>query len=118
VSSQLGGFEAAMSVLTEHPEVTAVLASHDLLALGVLQAAVELGRAVPDSLSLVSVDDIAAANQSHPPLTTVAFAKQRMARKSAEFLVRALKSGRHRPGVTSLSPELVVRESTAPPSRN
>ncbi|MGP3970766.1 LacI family DNA-binding transcriptional regulator [Streptomyces sp. 6N223] len=118
VSSRLGGFEAAMSVLTEHPEVTAVMASHDLLALGVLQAAAELGRTVPGSLSIVSVDDIAAASQANPPLTTVAFAKQRMARKSAGFLVRALKSGQHRPGVTSLSPELVVRESTAPPSRN
>jgi LacI family transcriptional regulator len=96
--------------------VTAVMASHDLLALGVLQAAVELGRAVPGSLSVVSVDDIAKANEANPPLTTVAFAKQRMARKSSEFLVRALKSGRHRPHVTSLSPKLVVRESTAPPS--
>ncbi len=118
VSSQLGGFEAAMSVLTEHPEVTAVMATHDLLALGVLQAAAELGRAVPGGLSVVSIDDIAAARQAHPPLTTVAFAKQGMARKSTEFLVRALKSGRQRPGVTSLSPELVVRESTAPSSGN
>jgi LacI family transcriptional regulator, galactose operon repressor len=116
VSSQLGGFEAAMSVLTEHPEVTAVMTTHDLLALGVLQAAAELGRTVPGSLSLVGIDDIATAHQAHPPLTTVAFAKRRMAHTSTEVLVRALKSGRQRPGVTSLSPELVVRASTAPAS--
>jgi LacI family transcriptional regulator len=116
VSSQAGGFEAAMGVLREHPEVTAVMATHDLLALGVLQAAAELGRAVPEGLSLVGIDDIAAASQSHPPLTTVAFAKQRMAGKSTEFLVRALTSGQQEPGVTSLSPELVVRESTVRPS--
>jgi LacI family transcriptional regulator len=116
VSSQAGGFEAAMGVLTEHPEVSAVLVTHDLLALGVLEAAAELGRAVPDSLSVVGIDDIDAAGHSHPPLTTVAFAKQRMAGKSTEFLVRALTSGRQEPGVTSLSPELVVRESAVRPS--
>jgi LacI family transcriptional regulator len=116
VSSQAGGFEAAMGVLTEHPEVSAVLVTHDLLALGVLEAAAELGRAVPDSLSVVGIDDIDAAGHSHPPLTTVAFAKQRMASKSTEFLVRALTSGRQEPGVTSLSPELVVRESAVRPS--
>jgi LacI family transcriptional regulator len=114
VSSQLGGFEAAMSVLSEHPEVSAVMATHDLLALGVLQAAAELGRAVPGSLSVVSIDDTDAAGQAHPPLTTVAFGKRRMADTSTEILVRALTSGRQRPGVTSLSPELVVRASTAP----
>ncbi|MGW3409701.1 LacI family DNA-binding transcriptional regulator [Streptomyces sp. NPDC000888] len=116
VSSQLGGFEAAMGVLTEHPEVTAVMATHDLLALGVLQAAAELGRRVPEDLSVVGIDDIAAANQTHPAVTTVAFPKQSMARKSTEFLVHALKSGRQRPGVTWLRPELVVRESTARPT--
>ncbi|MGP3966785.1 LacI family DNA-binding transcriptional regulator [Streptomyces sp. 6N223] len=114
-SSQPGGFEAAMSVLTEHPEVTAVLATHDLLALGVLQAAADLGRAVPGSLSVAGIDDMAEADQSHPPLTTVAFAKRRMAQASTELLVRALRSGRREPGVTSLSPDLVVRASTAPP---
>jgi LacI family transcriptional regulator len=67
---------------------------------------------------VVGIDDIAAAGQTHPPLTTVAFPKQRMARKSAESLVRVLASGHPQAGVTSLSPELVIRESTAPPSLN
>jgi LacI family transcriptional regulator len=115
VSSQLGGFEAAMGVLSEHPEVSAVMATHDLLALGVLQAAAELGRRVPEDLSVVGIDDIVAADQTHPAVTTVAFPKRRMARKSTEFLVSALKSGRQRPGVTWLRPELVVRESTSRP---
>jgi LacI family transcriptional regulator len=114
-SSQLGGFEAAMKVLDENPEVTAVIATHDLLALGVLQAAAELGRRIPRDLSVIGIDDIAQAAQAHPPLTTVAFPKDKLAQESVDNLLSLLNSSREEVGVISLRPGLVVRESTASP---
>jgi LacI family transcriptional regulator len=111
--SQYGGVEAATQLLTEHADVTAIIATHDLLALGVLQAAAALGRRVPDDLSVIGIDDIAAAGQAQPALTTVAFPSERLAQESVDNLLGVLRSTRDDIGVTSLPPQLVVRESTA-----
>jgi LacI family transcriptional regulator len=101
-------------VLTEGPDVTAVIGTHDLLALGVLQAAAALGRRVPADLSVIGIDDIAAAGQAYPPLTTVAFPIARLAQESVDKLLGLLSSRTEEAEVISLAPHLVVRESTAP----
>lgn len=111
--SQHGGFEAATQVLSEHPEVTAVIGTHDLLALGVLQAATALGRQVPEDLSVIGIDDIAAAGQAHPPLTTVAFPIAKLAQESVDKLLGLLASRAEQAEVVSLTPQLVIRKSTA-----
>ncbi|WP_328993384.1 LacI family transcriptional regulator [Kribbella sp. NBC_01245] len=110
-----GGFEAATRVLTESPDVTAVIGTHDLLALGVLQAAAALGRRVPEDLSVIGIDDIAAAGQAYPPLTTVAFPIAKLAQESVHKLLGQLASRVDDAEVISLAPRLVIRESTAPP---
>ena len=53
------------------PDIDAIFASNDQMALGVLHAAHRLGRRVPDELSVVGVDNIAEASHFWPPLTTV-----------------------------------------------
>jgi LacI family transcriptional regulator len=112
-SSQRGGYDAALTLLGKAPDITAIMTTHDLLALGVLEAVKQFGRRVPDELSLVSIDDIEASGQAHPPITTVAFPIDRMAHETTSRLLRALDGRRVRVGVTTLSPELVVRQSTA-----
>lgn len=95
---------------------TALFAVTDVLALGVLEAARELGVSVPDDVSVVGFDDISEARRATPPLTTVSQdleAKGRAAARAALDLV----AGRT-PHPPRLSAELVVRESTAPPPRS
>ena len=64
------GYEAGQ-VLARDPEVTAVLCGNDDLALGVMRAMHEAGRAIPASVSVVGFDDTPVAEFLTPALTTV-----------------------------------------------
>jgi DNA-binding LacI/PurR family transcriptional regulator len=90
---------------------TAVFAVTDVLALGVLEVARDLGIAVPRELSVVGFDDIEEAHRATPALTTVSQdleGKGRLAARMALDLVAGTKTRTPR-----LSAELVVRDSTA-----
>jgi DNA-binding LacI/PurR family transcriptional regulator len=94
--------------VTERP--AAVLASTDVLALGVLQAARELGLHVPRDLSVTGYDDIEESSRGHPPLTTV---RQDLYQQGQDCARRLISPGS---ATTLLHPtRLIVRASTAPP---
>jgi len=110
---------AALELLREDTPPTAILAMSDVLAIGVLQATAELGVAVPAELSLVGFDDSPAATLATPPLTTIAQPHEEKGRLAAEWLVEAVERGgrfRGRRRRAILPTELVIRETTAPPS--
>jgi DNA-binding LacI/PurR family transcriptional regulator len=113
--SQSAGAIAAAELLRLPPRrrPTAIFAVTDVLALGVLQAASELGLDVPTALSVVGFDDIAEASRTVPPLTTVAQPLFEQGRATAA-LVLAQIAGR-----TVRSPRLrthlTVRGTTGPP---
>lgn len=95
---------------------TALFATTDVLAMGVLDAAAELGIAVPGQLSVVGFDDIAEAATASPPLTTVAQSLFDQGRAAARLALRLVDGEPARS--PRLRPTLVVRGSTAaPPSR-
>jgi DNA-binding LacI/PurR family transcriptional regulator len=109
----------ALELLRGSSRPTAILAMTDALAIGALQAAAELGIAVPAELSVVGFDDSPAATLASPPLTTVAQPHEEKGRLAAEWLVKDIARGagpgrRRRQAI--LPTELVVRESTAPPA--
>jgi DNA-binding LacI/PurR family transcriptional regulator len=79
------------SVLTQQPALTAVLCGNDVLALGALQAAKELGRKVPEEFAVVGFDDFEFARHVEPPLTTVALPGYDMGRRAAEALLDFLR---------------------------
>jgi DNA-binding LacI/PurR family transcriptional regulator len=108
------GYEAAKDLLSARPDLTAIFVSNDLPALGVLNAASDLGYSVPDDLSVVSITDIIPARQSRPGLTTVAIPTAEMAEKGVNLLVE-LMAGRATEAtvVHTSAPKLVVRGSTA-----
>ena len=114
VYSAVGGVAAGQAVrraLADHPGLTAVMTSHDVLALGILEEARALGLSVPAELSVVSIDDVIADRDAHPPLTSVALPKRAMARRAVEMVLDG--GGRRRASTTLLIPELVVRASTS-----
>lgn len=101
-------------ILGRIPDVTAVFVASDEMAFGVIRALHELGRRVPDDISVVGVDDIALAEYCSPSLTTVAQPFAEMGALAVAHLVRAIAEPGAAPEPASVEPALVVRASTAP----
>jgi DNA-binding LacI/PurR family transcriptional regulator len=97
--------------LAERPDVSAVFAANDQMALGLLRALAGAGRAVPGDVAVVGFDDIADAADYLPPLTTVRQDFDELGERAVEGLIGAIDGGALR---TELIPtRLIVRESTA-----
>jgi len=118
VPNTMAGGEAALRDLLQRPDPpTAVSTSTDLVAIGVLHAAHDLGATVPDRLSVVGFDDILISAHTVPALTTIRMPISEMVRHAvgqAIELARDPEASRA-PSKRLFEPPLVVRESTAPP---
>ena len=99
--------------LSGDPSVTAVFVANDQMALGLLRAMHEAGRAVPGELSVVGFDDIPEAAYFLPPLTTVRQDFIEMGRRSLRMLLRTIETGRRASSESLVPPELIIRGSTA-----
>ncbi len=109
------GRKAARTLLELADRPTAVFASNDLQALGVYQAAREMGLRIPHDLSVVGFDDLPVGAWVDPPLTTVHQPLVEMAAAATE-LALALGRGEQVAQVgLELATTLTVRASTAPP---
>lgn len=96
---------------------TAIFATSDTIAIGLMQAAYQAGIAMPDRVSIVGFDDIDFAAYTIPPLTTVSQDGVEMGRIATEVMFDMIDNSRDRAEVNDvvLAPRLVVRGSTAPP---
>lgn len=99
------GFAAMQRILTEHPELTAVICLNDRLAFGAYQAIQESDRRIPDDISVVSFDDDEVAAYLHPPLTTARIPYLRMGELAMAMAL----------GVESGAPELSPGEPRTVP---
>lgn len=108
-------FEAgiALAVGLMDAEVTGVLAFNDLQALGIMLGYRAAGGSVPDDLSVVGSDDIAAGAMSDPPLTTVSAPANELGAFALRLLVQQINGSTDATEV-SLPVELTVRRSTGP----
>jgi DNA-binding LacI/PurR family transcriptional regulator len=112
--------EATGELLRLPDPPTAILAMSDILAIGALEAAAELGIGVPEGLSVVGFDDSPVALHATPPLTTIAQPHEEKGRLAAQWLMDEVERGQgpedgQRRAI--LPTELVIRESTAPAPR-
>lgn len=104
--------EAAADVLLDLPQPpTAIFASNDDMAAGVLTVAHRRGLSPPRDLSVAGFDDTLLASQLWPPLTTVRQPTRELAYAAASLLFNATDEVVHR----RLPHEIVIRGSTAPP---
>ena len=110
------GYSAGVE-LAGNDEVTAVFAANDQMALGVLHALHAHGRRVPEQVSVVGFDDMAESAHFWPPLTTVRQSFVEVGRATVEALIDEIQSGEHHHEPVQIGTELVVRKSTAPPTR-
>lgn len=114
-NSRTAGAAAVRELLARPAGVrpTALFAVTDILALGAIDAAAELGIDVPGELSVVGYDDIPEAATSHPPLTTIGQDLFEQGRAAARLAIRQIAGEPVR--APRIRAALVVRSSTAPP---
>lgn len=93
-SGYLTGFNAMKQLYTRNPEMTAVFAFADVLALGAMKAAFSMGLKVPEDMSIVGFDGIDAGEFYHPSLDTLYQPANEMALSSIEFLFDMLQGNR------------------------
>jgi DNA-binding LacI/PurR family transcriptional regulator len=113
--STASGYEVGLRI-AEQPEITAVFAANDQMALGILRALHERGRRVPEDVSVVGFDDMAESDSFWPPLTTVHQDFDVVGRRSMELLLAEIEEGPATPDTSLVPTRLVVRSSTAAPA--
>ncbi|SDZ45984.1 transcriptional regulator, LacI family [Jannaschia faecimaris] len=87
------GAVALEALVTTGPSPTAIFCANDVLAVGALRRARELGVSVPGEVSIVGFDDIELAQIAYPALTTVHVPHREMGRRAARALVNLVKTG-------------------------
>jgi DNA-binding LacI/PurR family transcriptional regulator len=95
--------------------MTAVFVANDQMALGVLRAFAETGLQVPGQVSVVGFDDVPEAAYFSPPLTTVRQDFDEVGLLALKLLLQQMAEGSTEERHAVVEPQLVVRESTAPP---
>jgi DNA-binding LacI/PurR family transcriptional regulator len=91
----------------------AIFAYNDLIAIGVLRAAIELGVSVPDDIAVVGFDDIEEGRYSNPTLTTISPDKGSIGSQAVACLIGRLDGSRDvEPEEVQVPFTLVAREST------
>lgn len=106
--------EDARRLLTLPDRPTAIATGSDNIACGILEVARELGIAIPEELSVTGFDDIPSATLVTPQLTTVRQPLVKIGETAAARLLSII-NGEEGIGNYIAPPELVVRDSTAPP---
>jgi LacI family transcriptional regulator len=107
------GGRAFRKLLARDNSFTAIVASNDLLALGCMDAMREVGLLVPENISVSGYDDILFLERMNPGLTTVLVPKYEMGSQATKALLDMISGESNGPGVLSMQPRLVIRNSTA-----
>jgi LacI family transcriptional regulator len=108
------GYAGARALLELSHPPTAIFASNDVSAFGVMEAVREHGLRIPDDVSIVGFDDIPQAAHVHPPLTTVRQPLEEMGRAATRMLLEHIQDPLHPPERVQLPTELVLRQSCCP----
>ncbi len=110
------GYRATHRLLAVNDPPTGIFACNDLMAVGAISAALELGLQVPADLSVIGFDDVRLALFANPPLTTIAQPKYEMGVLATSMLLERMQDRDRSPRRQLLETSLLIRQSTAPPS--
>jgi len=107
---------AAYTLLKKCPEITALVCSCDVLAIGAMIGAHDLGISVPADLTITGFDDVPISQACIPRLTTVKIPISELATASVNNLLDRIE-GKTVPPMVKLTPELIIRGSSGPPGK-
>jgi LacI family transcriptional regulator len=108
------GVVAAQELLRHENPPTAIFASNDYMAAGVMKVALQLRISIPHELSLCGFDDTPVAGYMSPGLTTIRHPLEQLASHAGELLIRQLKKHTQPFEAKTLKSELILRGSTGP----
>jgi LacI family transcriptional regulator len=109
--AQPDGYNGGLHLLSLKNPPTAVFASNDVMAMGVMDAVRERGLRVPEDISVVGYDDISQSAHVHPALTTVRQPLEKMGRVAAQMLLEMLRNPGRKKDRVELPTELMIRDS-------
>jgi len=107
------GTKAALQLLNESSNATAIQAVNDLVAVGCAETLLAQGLKIPEDISVAGFGNIMVAEHFRVPLTTVRQPKFRLGNAAVDAMMQLLRG--QRPDVKRLTAELLERQSTAPP---
>jgi DNA-binding LacI/PurR family transcriptional regulator len=110
--SEASGVSAMRALLARHPDLDAVYAASDLMAVGAMRVLKERGVRIPQDVAVVGFEDSALAAQTDPALTTVHQPVEAMGREMAWLLVSYIRGEDVPHSLVLLDTHLVVRDST------
>jgi LacI family transcriptional regulator len=112
-----GGRRAAREILAQDELPTAIVAANDMMAFGVIKELHQAGLSIPGDISIVGFDDIAFAELTEPPLTTVCLSRVELGRRTIEALLQNIERPQEHGSEVHIPTYLIERASTAPPRK-
>jgi LacI family transcriptional regulator len=110
------GYPVVQQLLQHKRRFSALVSFNDIAAIGAIRALRDANLRVPDDVSVVGFDDIAAAAYHNPSLTTIRQPLHDMGQSAARILLQRIQGFKDYPKEYAVPPELIIRESTAPPN--
>lgn len=107
-----GGRRATLELLSRAPDLTALLAYNDLVAVGAMRACMEMDRRVPEDCAIVGCDDVPLAALVSPALTTVHIPTYNLGQRSMALLFEMMSQETNQSQPIIISPHLVIRDSS------
>ena len=106
------GHHAAQHLLSLPQPPTAVFVGNDMMAIGFLRSTIEMGRRIPEDISIIGYDDLELCQYLHPTLTTFAQPKGEIGETAIQLLLERIEDPKLPPREILIPPRLIIREST------
>ncbi|MGC6471585.1 MAG: LacI family DNA-binding transcriptional regulator [Parvibaculales bacterium] len=115
--SMQSGHQAYEKIMVANPDTTAIFAANDEMAFGLIMAALNSGKKVPDDISIAGYDNSRLAAVFWPSLTTVAPPLVDMSDHATNMLIDLVSDQKLQDSRREFASELYLRDSSAPPTR-
>ena len=109
------GYEATRHLLKKHPQITALFGVNDRVAIAAMSAAQDLGRRIPEDISIIGYDDVDFAANAKPPLTTMHVDTVAMGRAAVQLLLSRIDHPEGARMTLTIHPSLIERETVVKP---
>ena len=105
------GYEATKNLLRKYPQITALFGVNDKVAIAAMSAAMDMGKSIPDDLSVIGYDDVDFASSAKPPLTTMHVDTVAMGRAAVQLIMNRVEYPDAARMTLTVHPMLMERQS-------
>ena len=107
-----GGYEGIKQLLARKPEITAVFCYNDLVGLGAIRAASDLGKRIPEDLAIIGFDDVQLSQMNTPSLSSVSVDKHALGSLALNKILAMIDTPEKQFADQQVDVQLIHREST------